>query len=274
MTDEATPPVDPFGAPVDEDVFGGGSSTAVADEIAAESVTEAPPTADLPIVDKEGDPVAPPAAQEPAPAPEPVQEAPEPPAAPQEPVQAPPAAETAAPPQPATAPPAPPVQPPAQPTTGPADAAPAPATTPAAPHETRPRGGKGEMRYYKLLYMSGPDQWTQCDLSKVDPESGVVVCKVAPQKELEDIAEKNTAMKDAKGDALAKLQSEVRSLTALHQELWFEARNNEHANRLGFTIMGRPKDGALIFPVPRGAWKPKNVKPAPPKPERERVVIS
>lgn len=256
MSDEENVPVDPFGAPVDDDVFG--SSTAVADEIAAESVTEAPPTPDLPVVDKEGDPVV----TVPV-APNPVPQTPDPVAAPEEAPQAAPVAETVAPPQPATAPPAPPVQPPTPPTTGPASAA------------TGPRGGTGAMRHYKLLYMSGPDQWTQVDLSKVAADSGVVVCQVQPEKELADLAAKKAEIANgATGEKLVKLNSEVRSMEVLHKELWFEARNNEHANRLGFAIMGRPKGGAMIFPVPRGAWKPKSVKPAPPRPDRERVVIS
>lgn len=102
---------------------------------------------------------------------------------------------------------------------------------------TGPRGGKGDMRHYKLLYQTGPLQWTEFDLTTVPDDAGIQVVKV-------------------------------------DEEQWFEARNNEHANRLGFTIVGRPKEGARIFPVPRGAYKPKRVAPAPPKPERERVVIS
>lgn len=102
---------------------------------------------------------------------------------------------------------------------------------------TGPRGGKGEMRHYKLLYQTGPATWTEFDLKSVPEDAGITVVNVA-------------------------------------NEVWFEARNNEHANRLGFTIVGRPSEGARIFPVPRGAYKPKTVKPAPPQPARERVVIS
>ncbi len=152
------------------------------------------------------------------------------------------------------------------------------ATTPAAPSEAArppgPRGGKGDVRYYKLLYLSGPDQYTNFDLATVPDDIGVTVCKYAPPKELTELAEKKDKLSNATGEEATRLAAEVRSMEHLHEELWFEARNNEHANRLGFAIMGRPKDGVQIFPVPRGAWKPKTVKPAPPAPARERVVIS
>ncbi len=96
-----------------------------------------------------------------------------------------------------------------------------------------PRGGKGEVRNYKLLVQSPAGNWDEADLSKVPDDSGITICKV-------------------------------------DDELWFEARNSEHANRLAFTICGRPVGGARVLAVPRGAWKPKTVTAAPPKPDRER----
>jgi hypothetical protein len=120
--------------------------------------------------------------------------------------------------------PAVPVQPEATPQTDAGDAA-----------ATGPRGGKGEMRHYKLLYMTAERQWTEFDLSTVEVEGVTIV--------------------------------------ALDDEHWIAARNNDHANRIAFTVLGRPADGVRAFPVPRGAWKPKTIKPAPPKPERESLVI-
>lgn len=270
-------PEDPFAAPA-ADPFAG---PAVAEEpMPPESVAEEPvaPDAaapDLPVVNAEGEVISAPA--EPAPA---AEEAPAPP------VEATPPAEVAeeaqeavvapetvaAAPVATATPPAPAPAPPAATTAATTTDATAPASPPAE-RTPGPRGGKGEMRHYKLLYMSGPDTWTQMDLSTVPNDIGVVVCKVTPQKELDELAEKKVKLRDATGEVQARLTAEIDSLERLHKELWFEARNNEHANRLGFAIMKNPKDGCHIFPVPRGAWKPKHVKPAPPRPERERVVI-
>ncbi len=252
---EATPPsvADPFAAPPAADPFA--PQPVLADEISAE------PVADLPVVNAEGQVIS-----TPPPGPEPV--------APETAEVAPPipddeggealAQAPAAPPAPAVAPPASPPPPTTPVTTAPSDGS----------RPTGPRGGKGEVRYYKLMYLSAADTFTVFDLATVPDDIGVTVCKYAPQKEQEEIAAKRAKMEKATAEERAKLEAEVRSLESLHKELWFEARNNEHANRLGFAIMGRPKDGCQIFPVPRGAWKPKTVKPAPPAPARERVVIS
>lgn len=179
-------------------------------ETAPEDVEpEAEPEADLPIVNREGEAVA-------ADAPEADVEPDE---AAQEPVEAAPAPETA-------------------------PAAPQAATTAAAPASgdtapaTGPRGGKGEMRLYRLLYQTGPRAWTEYDLSTVDAGA---------------------------------LGVEIRQADEEH---WMVARNNEHANRVAYAILGRPSEGVRCFPVPRGAWKPKTIKPAPPRPERESLVIS
>lgn len=203
---------DPFANTATADPFAG-DPPAPADEVAAE----------VPTVDREGQPVEgtfDPISQTVTPAE--AQTTPEAPEAPQE---APEAPQTPEDPGTGDVSPAVPTQP---------DATPQPES-----ERTGPRGGKGEMRHYKLLYQTGPAQWTEYDLSKLNDaeDTGIKVVKV-------------------------------------DEELWYEARNNEHANRLGYTIVGRPKEGARIFPVPRGAYKPKTVKPAPPKPERERVVIS
>ncbi len=229
-------PVDPFATPAEADPFAEGpSSVALADEIGGTETEQtiepagipSEAAAGLPTVDAEGNVIAP--AQ-----------------APQEPVAVPEAAQ--APPVVAPAPAAP-----AAATPAPAEAAVAPATPPAAgDRPPGPRGGKGEMRHYKLLYVSAEGQFTIADLSKVPDDSGITVVKLDKEPNEKD-------SKPVPGDV---------------GELWFEARNNEHANRLGFTIMGRPKDGVHIFAVPRGAWKPRFVKPAPPQPARERVVIS
>lgn len=249
------------------------ADTPAADPFAGDPppTADAPPAEEIPTVDREGEPVEPePAKQEgtfdpisqsvapavppadaplpEAPAPEPeTQEAGQPPEPPETP-EAPPATDE---PSEVVAAPEEAPQTPEDPGTGdvtpavPAqpDATPQPqSTAPPAPANGErppgPRGGKGEMRHYKLLYQTGPAQWTEFDLNTVDQQ--------------------DTGIK----------------VVTVEEEIWFEARNNEHANRLGFTIVGRPKDGARIFPVPRGAYKPKTVKPAPPAPARERVVIS
>ncbi len=248
-------PVDPFATAATVDPFAAAPAD-LAEEVSAE----------IPTVNREGDVIAPPEApQEPAPAPavpEPVattEAAPEPP---QEPAQAP-----APPPEAAV------IAAQAAAVAPPAEAAAEP-PAPAGARSPGPRGGKGEMRYYKLFYLSSPDTYTVFDLASVPDDIGVTVCRYAPQKELDEIAAKREKAKTATGEEKAKLEADARALESLHKELWFEARNNEHANRLAFAIMGRPKEGAQIFPIPRGAWKPKTVKPAPPAPARERVVIS
>jgi hypothetical protein len=117
-----------------------------------------------------------------------------------------------------------------------ADADPAPTAGGDAPQDTSQRG-KAEMRYYKLLYLSAERQWTEFEL-----------------------------------DPTAEGQTDFVKL--VDGEPWMVARNNDHAKRIGFTILGRPQQGVRLFPVPKGAWKPSTVKPAPPKPERERLEIS
>lgn len=114
--------------------------------------------------------------------------------------------------------------------------APAPTTSGASEGATGPRGGKGELRQYKLLYQTGEAQWTQFPL-----------------------------------DPSAEGQSEFVKL--VDGEPWMMARNNDHAKRIAFQLLGRPAQGVFLFPVPKGAWKPSRVKPAPPRPERERLVI-
>lgn len=97
-----------------------------------------------------------------------------------------------------------------------------------------PRGGKGELRYYKIAYQTGPTSWEFHRLDSV-PE-GIDV-------------------------------------ETVDGERWIRARNNEHALRLGFQVVGSPQEGVTVWPVPKGAYKPKPVRPAPPRPERTRLVI-
>lgn len=272
----ATPAVDPFGgattteAPPEADPFTPVEEAApfTPPEVSPEPSTADVP-ADIPVVNAEGERVA--AEPEVAPEPEPPAVEPVEPPAPAEVAQA--AVEAV---EVAAAVPAVPATPPA-PAPAPPAATTASTTTdavpPAATRPPGPRGGKGELRHYKLLYLSGPGTWTQCDLAKVPKDIGVVVCLVAPDKELTDLAEKKAKLANSTGETAARLTGEIDSLEKLHKELWFEARNNEHANRLGYAIMGAPKAGVYIFPVPRGAWKPKHVKPAPPAPEKVRVQI-
>lgn len=185
------------------------------------------PEADLPIVDREGDPVEPPA---PVAAARAVED--------REPAEAPSAPET-----------------PVEPAQEPQEAAPQavaapeddePAGEPSeddAATSAGPRGGKGPMRLYKLLYQTAPMTWTEYDLATVQID-GVDIRTTGEEEEGEEI------------------------------EHWIAARNNDHANRVAFAILGRPTQGVRAFPVPRGAWKPKTIKPVPPKPDREILVIS
>lgn len=129
-------------------------------------------------------------------------------------------------------------------------AEPAPAPAPAAAAVPPPRtGAKPPDRHYKLLYQTGEDPvtWTEFDLSSVPDNIGVTIVTLA-----EDVKEGEPA----------------------RSEQWILARNNEHANKLAFAMLGRPAGGVRAFPVPRGGWKPKMIKPAAPKPERERLEIS
>lgn len=218
--------------------------------------TEADPFADTsdPFADTgsgEPDPFAeeapddlPPAAEEPRPAEPPPPPAPEQPApSPAEsPVVAPdaPAEPPAAPAEPPEAPAAPPEAP-----TAPEAPTPPPVAAPAEgdqgddanePEARGPRGGKSSLRDYKILFQTAPDTWTEVKLDPANAPDGVSV-----------------KVKD--GDS------------------WVEARNNEHAMRLGFILLDRPDNGVTILPVPRGGWKAKRVQKAAPRPERERLEI-
>lgn len=134
----------------------------------------------------------------------------------------------------------PPEQPPAPPAADDAPVAtveePETPVVAAPPSGPGPRGGKGEMRYYKLLYQTGERGWTEFDLTAV-PEG---------------------------------LKAHIKVVDG---QPWLYARNNDHAKRVSFAILGSPKDGVTVFPVPKGAWKPSRIKPAPPAPERTRLVI-
>lgn len=102
-------------------------------------------------------------------------------------------------------------------------------------------GGSGEeeaasgkqTRYYKALYQTADKGWTEVDLSNAP----------ADQK------------------------------TVLDGEEFLVARNNDHARRLLFNILGRPDAGVTVNPIARASWKPKRVRVAPPKPDRERLEI-
>lgn len=246
---EAVPPGFP---PAADDPFA--DTPPAADEIAAEAPTADAPAGDIPVVDREGAPVAPGpldalvGEQAPPPAEEPPA-APEAPAAPSEVPEA-PAEPPVAPEAPAEAP-VPHQEPPATPATQPtttegAESAPGPeeaaaaAAAATAPADTPPADApkakaKGEMRHYKVLYRTGPTTWEEHPLT--DVPQGVSVVEVEGEK-------------------------------------WIEARNNDHATRIAFAVLGSPQEGAEVWPAPRGAFKPKKVNPAPPAPERTRLVIS
>lgn len=209
------------------------------EDIAAE--VAATPTGDLPVVDREGAPVAPPAPAEgedpAAGAPAVVNEDETPLAAPV-PAQsveqdaARDAGQSSA--VPAQEPPVEPSQAPQAP-----QEAPQPAAQPAAAdgggmaEAAKP---KGEMRHYKCLQQTADKQWTEFALSGELPEGVKVV--------------------------------------SIDGEPFFEARNQDHATRICYALLGTPTEGTTVWPVPKGAFKPKRVKPAPPSPERTRLVIS
>jgi hypothetical protein len=238
------PAADPFADP-----------PTVEGDLAAE--VAATPAEEPPIVNREGEPAEPPApadGPDPAAAQPPVESAAdtgelnapadhmaaEPPAAPEEAAQPPEEPQaTPAPPEVAAAPPQAAPEPPAAP-----EAAAAPEQTPAAPAAsepdaeatTPPARGKGEMRHYKAFYQTGTNAWAEYPLTG-EPPDGVKVVQV-------------------------------------EGEAFFEARNNDHATRIAFALLGQPQDGVTVWPVPKGAYKPKRVKPAPPRPERTRLEIS
>lgn len=230
---------DPFaaGQPEGGDPFAQSDPTSfgesdLAEEIAADDVSEAPAqeAAEPPLVNREGaavqkteTPVPAPvaaavaaqaaeAAQAPAeaPAPAPDQEAP----------QAAPAAQEAPPaPAPAT------------------EAASGSGTPPAAPPaQPQTDAAKGELRRYQVLYQTAPAQWTEADLA--DAES----------KEISTVTEDGVT--------------------------WLLARNADHARRLAWTLLNRPEGGVTVNAVAQSSWKPKRIRPATPKPDRERLEIS
>lgn len=133
-----------------------------------------------------------------------------------------------------------PAEAPAQP-----EAASEPQTAPQAPPAPASSGdGNGEeaekpkkqQRYYVLLMQTGPDQFTKIDLRGKDYT-----------KEIEE--EDGT------------------------KAIYLEARNNDHAYKLAYHLVGSPRDGATLLPLPKASWRPRRVAPAPPQPERERLVI-
>ena len=194
-----------------------------------------PVPADIPQVDREGQPVgsgplatteedASAAAPEEPPAAQPADQM-----APVEAVEA-PEAPAEAPPQPETpAAEAPQEQaPPAAPT-------PAPSTTPDSQSNS---DGPKSIRHYKLLYATSATGF-----------------EVAP-------------LTDADGNPREEY------VKLIDGEHYLEARNNEHAYKLAFHLMGAPRDGVTLWPVPKASFRPRKVSPAPPAPERERLVIS
>lgn len=207
---------DPFATqagPSDDPFATTATAPSPADEIAATPTEGSDP--DIPVVNREGEEVA---ASDAAPTVEQEQPA----ETQQEPQEAPEPSEEAAP---------------------QGDAAEAPQEAQEAPQQPQesngrtavgPRGGKGELRYYKIAYQTGPSSWEFHTLDTV-PEG---------------------------------VETEI-----VEGEKWVKARNNEHALRLGYAVLGAPQDGVTVWPVPKGAYKPKRVKPAPPKPERTRLVI-
>lgn len=100
--------------------------------------------------------------------------------------------------------------------------------------EPEPVAGK-QTRLYKLLYQTGATTWEETPI----PDEYVEV-----------------------------VPDEVHG-----PQRFLKARNNDHARRLAFHIHERPTAGVTIVPVPASSWKPKRVKPAPPRPERERLEI-
>jgi hypothetical protein len=117
---------------------------------------------------------------------------------------------------------------------------------PAAPDQAPSNGTQAEsnsdgpksIRHYKLLYATGPTSF-----------------EVAPLTD---------------GDGKAK-EEYVKLIEGEH---YLEARNNEHAYKLAFHLMGAPREGVTLWPVPKASYRPRKVSPAPPAPERERLVIS
>lgn len=200
------------------------------DDVAAEVAAEQP-AEDIPVVDREGQPVEQPGIPATATAAGRAAAA----EAAQAPQDAAGAAETAEETTPATEPAGDGAGEPPQPPTA--------ASAPAPDPQPEPSKEKGELRLYKLLYQTGPDQWTEADLSSVAADLKKYVGKDPKDK----------ANKDG---------------------LFLKARNNDHARRLAFAALGRPEAGATVELVARTSWKPVRLSVAPPEPSRERLVIS
>lgn len=265
IVSDETAQADPFAGGADPfDPAATNEPTAVAPE---EAPADEPQAADIPIVDKEGEPVEAAATAEPdapveAPEPQPAEDGDgeppeEPPAAPAEAPEPPEAAEEPqeAADEPQDAPEAP--EPTGAPVDAPAvnaeladrpdndgdgepDAPTAPASNgdgeaPAA--EAADPGGKSPLRHYALLYQTGENVWTEYDLSTLS----------------EDMKQ-HAETKDGKR--------------------WLRARNADHARRIAWIIFGRPENGVTVNPVAKSSWNPKRLAPAPPEPTRERLVIS
>lgn len=144
-------------------------------------------------------------------------------------------------PAPASEPPSGPHGPPGKPAKPPASKPPAKPSQSAPP---APANGNGEqeprkpkqLRHYVVLMQTGPAEFTKIDLRGKDYT-----------KEIEE--EDGT------------------------KAIYLEARNNDHAYKLAYHLVGSPRDGATLLPLPKASWRPRRVAPAPPQPERERLVI-
>lgn len=97
-------------------------------------------------------------------------------------------------------------------------------------------GSKAVFRRYKILYQSGENDWTVADLSEVP--DGIEVQK-------------------REGDG----------------EEFIMARNADAGRRLAWSVLGRPQGGVRVNLVAESSWKPKLLRPAPPKPSTERLEI-
>lgn len=216
---------DPFGAPAaaPADPFGGGAPPAEqppAPQPPAAAPVEEAAEEQPPIVNREGEPVETPAEDPETPVEPQPEPTPEPPAPPAEAEQ--PAAQEAAP------------EPEPEPE---ASAAAAPVAEQRQPDAA---GKKSPVRYYKVLYQTGSEQWTEAKLPSPDENHNIVL---------------RTSKKTG---------SPAR---------WLAARNNEHALRLAFAVLGSPTEGVTVLPIPEGGWKPKRIAPET-QPERVRLAIS
>jgi hypothetical protein len=252
-----------------QDPFAAGTDAPQDDPFAEAGIEDAPvDPADevegIPVVDREGQPVADPdpgpapeqppgfpgggtPAAAPLPATDPVSPAAPSTDAPEPGTVETPAAPTAAPQQPGeepTAPPAPDSEPatPSEPPAAPQQPAQQPQQAQGEQPTSGPgsRGGKPTIRHYKLFYATGPKQWQEHPLTFKDEKTPPGV--------------KITQTQDG--------------------ERWMECRNNDHAIKVAYAILGSPADGVTVWPVPHGAYKPKRVKPKPPAPEKTRLDIS